>query len=803
MKILRNLLLLLLVFSLSLGILSGCVTPDNGDGKGENEGEGGEKPAPGSKEEEWTNSYNVVTISEALTFIGNKYIIAEVKSVDDPQKGKLTVKDKTGEMQIGMTYSSDGALRYDAMEDKPLAGDTVLLNVTLVKNGEETVAQLALITDFYHIDENKPVEEIKPGDTITVAEALELAGTTGVDDRFYIEATVMSITRAEYGAMIIADETGEISVYNSKNADGTVDYAQMEDKPYKGDTVRVYCTLQDYNGTKEIKSAWIISFTHNELDVNESNYTAATVAEARAAAKDSLLKVTGVVSRITYAFGMVPSGFYLIDGTASIYVYDGDLAARVVAGNTVTLLGKKDYWILDTETNNAGKFGYKGCNQLTECYSVSISDTADAAVDLSWCEESTVKQIIDTPVTTDISSLIFKVNALVKKVEGKGFVNYYFYDLDGTTGAYTYTQCSGSDFAWLDEFDGKICTVYLSALNAKSTSSDCFWRFIPVEVKDEGFSFDLKDAAEHAVKYYGVTHFLPTYTGDPALELLTSVSSELLGFENVPLSYTSSSTDVITFTVEDGKTVMHVVGEGTAVITVSSTFDGVTYSEDVEIRVLPVAAADSVTVKEAIDAAVGETVVVKGIVGPSLVNQSGFYLIDETGVIAVLMDSATLATLEPGYEVILEGTRHRKINDTASTKAGQICLKDTTVVANLYGKHEYSTNTFTELTPEEFKNLDVTKDYSTNVYKMTVVIEYIEAQYYTSIKLKSVDGATSLSLYSSSADQYSWLLDFGSEPVTIEIAACNWNDKTYYVGCVLAVYNEDGTKTINTLNFNY
>ena len=35
----------------------------------------------------------------------------------------------------------------------------------------------------------------------------------------------------------------------------------------------------------------------------------------------------------------------------------------------------------------------------------------------------------------------------------------------------------------------------------------------------------------------------------------------------------------------------------------------------------------------------------------------------------------------------------------------------------------------------------------------------------------------------------------------LEIALCNWNNKTYYTGCVLAVINEDGTKTVNTLNF--
>ena len=37
--------------------------------------------------------------------------------------------------------------------------------------------------------------------------------------------------------------------------------------------------------------------------------------------------------------------------------------------------------------------------------------------------------------------------------------------------------------------------------------------------------------------------------------------------------------------------------------------------------------------------------------------------------------------------------------------------------------------------------------------------------------------------------------------MTVEVAACNWNSKDYYTGCALAVRNADGTKILNTLNF--
>ncbi len=230
------------------------------------------------------------------------------------------------------------------------------------------------------------------------------------------------------------------------------------------------------------------------------------IANARNAAKDSLIKTSGVVSRITFANGKIPSGFILIDGTSSIYVYDPQIAVRVAIGNFVTILGTKDYYILADEISSAEKFGYKGCNQLTKVI-LKENDNNTNAFDKTWITETTVKDILETPISQDITSLTYKVNALVKKQQGTGFVNYYFNDIDGVTGSYTYTQCNGGDFTWLDEFDGKICTVYLTAINAKSNNAGCVWRFIPIEVKDEGYEFDVNEAAEYAIKYVAADQF--------------------------------------------------------------------------------------------------------------------------------------------------------------------------------------------------------------------------------------------------------------------------------------------------------
>ena len=599
--------------------------------------------------------------------------------------------------------------------------------------------------------------------------------------------------------MIVYDATGEISVYGTYSSDGELKYSELDDQPVKGDEVLLHCILQNYNGTKEVKNARLISFVSNQGNIDLSSYKSATVAEAREASEGENLRVSGIVARVTYANGMKPNGFILVDGADSIYVFDGDAAARVEIGNKVEIAASKTYWILDTEQSNAAAHGYKGCNQLTDVTLISNDKGNNDWIDADF-PVNTVKNIIDNDVSNDITTQIYKVTALVNKRPGSGFVNYYINDLDETTGSYTYTQCNGGDFSWLDQFDGKICTVYLVALNAKSSVSGCVYRFLPVAVVDEGFTFDLNDSAEHAVTYYGVPQFAESYTGNPALELVTSVSSNLLGFENATLTYSSSDESVIAITTEDGKTVMNCLASGTATITVTGSYNGKTFSANATVTVdIPTEELPSITVAEAIASEVGEVVTVKGIVGPSLVNQSGFYLIDESGVIAVVLPEDEIAKVQLGNEVILKGTRAIRLKDGASV-FGQTNLDACEIIVNNYGSHEYSTASFIEgKTAQDFYALNANEDHGTEVYVLTVKIEVVETAYYTNINL--ISGSTKIGLYCSSASQYNWLKAYAGEEITVEVAPCNWNAKGYYRGCVLAVRNEDGTKTCNTLNF--
>ena len=641
---------------------------------------------------------------------------------------------------------------------------------------------------------------------ISIEEALTLAtqaGSSGTSERYYIYGRIETVSDPTYGEMTITDGTHSIYVYGTYGSDGEARYSELDEKPVAGDDVVIYALLSTHNDSPQVKSGWIMEFVHNEPEINIEDYQETTILNARSVSKGTKVKLTGVVATITYADGMIPNGVYLVDETSSIYVYGQDLAGQVKKGNTITVAGEKDYWVLESEQGNAKKFGYGGCNQISNPILLE-NDKGTTVFNKSWIEESTVKEILNTPFSEDITTKIYKVNAFINKVEGSGFTNYYINDIDGVTGQYSYSQASGNDFSWLDEFDGKICTVYLAAHNAKSTASSAFYRFVPVHVEDNSYSFDLAKAGEFAIEYFAKDQFKVSYNANPDLELVTSASSLLLGIDNVTLSYSSSNTDVLFFQDNEGKLILKIneVDIKTEVtITIKATFHGVETTKDIKVLVEPKIVVNGISVKEAIDSEDGSEVQVEGIVLSSLVNRSGFYIIDETGVVAVLMDADALKDLAPGNHVVIKGTKTHWKKETSTAINGQTCISDATLVVNNYGEHEIPENHYvTNMSIADLYNTDPAEDWTTKVFVVQGIIELVETPFYTNIKITSVDGEAELNLYCSGAGQFSQFFDLANKEVTLEIMLCNWNDKDYYRGCLVSA--TDGTTTIiNTLNF--
>ena len=294
------------------------------------------------------------------------------------------------------------------------------------------------------------------------------------------------------------------------------------------------------------------------------------------------------------------------------------------------------------------------------------------------------------------------------------------------------------------------------------------------------------------------------YTSNPQLELITTVNSQMLGIENVQITYSSSNENVIYFQQDGDKLIMNSKNSGEATVTITATYNSnsginVTKSATVVIAVEESEQFDTITVAEAIVAADETIVTVKGIVVSSLVNKVGFYISDETGIIAVTCESAALEDVKLGNMVVVQGRRIHHKKD-GKTHAGQSVIFDAEILTNYYGQHEYDTSKFdTSKTLLDLYNLDENVDFSTTVYVVTATVKYEKGAYSSSYYL-SAEGVNKFTLYSSGAGQYSWLEQYVDQEVTLEIAVCNWNDKSYYTGCVISVtYN--GVKTLNNLNF--
>ncbi len=685
---------------------------------------------------------------------------------------------------------------------------SVLSCATLVSCGEGNKTSAPVTTPSTKNEDDRKI--------YTIAELIAMMPSDGsaTKERYYVRATIKSIDDAGFGAMTIEDPTGTLYVYGTYSSDGVKRYSELDEKPVKGDTVLLYGTIQNYQSkTPEIKSGWIIEFTKGTPSWNEDDYTKMTIGEAREAAVGSLVKVTGIVSRITFADGMKPNGFIIVGDSSSIYVYDNQIAIEVAIGNKITLLAKKTMYIPSKEANSAKKFGYKGACQLIDGHLLS-NDESTNDLDLSFAQEKTVKEVIETSPSDNITSLIYHSNALIKRVqkEGQNFVNYYIDDLDGKTGSYVYTACDGKDFAWMDQYDGKICSVYYTALNAKSTSTGVLFRFLPIKIEDiNNYQFDKAEAPKFAVEYYGLEQFDTSYSADPKKEMLTSVTSDLLKFGTATLSYSSNNTALAYFKTEDGKVIFHINSgtEGTATITVTGHLDGQTdFSKTMDIKIVkPVDVSSAVNVKAAIDASKDTELLVKGVIGPSLVNKNGFYLIDDTGSLAVVMNSKDeFKGLQIGQTVYIKGKRDLFASARNGTPTSfERCMTGCQIVKNEFGNVDYSTASFIKgKTLADLKKLSVADDYHTaEVYVITAGLKSVATKFSSNAFLK--DGDKEMQLYcSNAASQYQWINPYidDTKTYTMEVAVCNWNNGESFKACLLSITDSNGNKVMNTLNFN-
>lgn len=647
-----------------------------------------------------------------------------------------------------------------------------------------------------------PTSDVKPETIYSVADAMDLAKLNDESISYTVKGKIKSYTNYFYGQLTLTDGTNDLPVYGCNMLDEngkTIFFDKMDYIPHVGDTITLTGSLKLFKDAPEMGKAIIRSIEKADHTVNTEGYTEMTVKESREAAVGTKVKLTGVVAKRTFTQKMNYNGFLLVDETGSVFIYGGFTTVQVKEGNKVTVIGEIEHYIDAKEVDLAAKIGYQGAIQVSKTALVS-TDKGNNEFSKAGIEDTTIKAILDTDVTKkNITGSLYHATAILNRKQGDGFVNYYIDDLDNRTGSYVYTSNNGSDYSELDAFDGKVVDVYLTAINCKSTANGAVYRFVPVSITAvENYQFDMTKAPKFVLDYVATSQFESAYAGDPEMEVITSYSSELISMSEVKISYTSSNTELAYFEEKDGKTIFHInnVSKAESVISITATYGEISETATVKVAFSD-AASEAVTVKEAIDAEVGATVQIKGVVSARTLNKSGVYLIDETGAVVCFFND--ISGLNNGDEVVVTGTRGEVGSKDDPVKT-QIIINDCSVVAIIGTNKQYSKNSFTEIGFKDLMDLgftiaDTAKVYKTSAFVYKTDSKYPQILFYENEAAMTEEGAKSLSIYCSDAAQYAFIekAGFVGKQVTLEVAIVNYNGKAFKC-CPISL--SDGTTTV-------
>ena len=201
---------------------------------------------------------------------GKYYVSGVITEVYNTQYGNMKITDEAGNiLTIYGSYSADGSARYDALEVKPVAGDTVKIygiigqynGTPQIKNGwivEHTPGDTPV---------DPPVSDDPAADTLlSIADAIALGlskeHNVFTEGKYYVSGVITEVYNTQYGNMRIKDADGNIlTIYGSYSADGSTRYDALEVKPVAGDTVKIYGIIGQYSGTAQVKNGWIVEHT--------------------------------------------------------------------------------------------------------------------------------------------------------------------------------------------------------------------------------------------------------------------------------------------------------------------------------------------------------------------------------------------------------------------------------------------------------------------------------------------------------------------------------------------------------------
>ena len=250
-------------------------------------------------------------------------------------------------------------------------------------------------------------------------------------------------------------------------------------------------TLGKFEITVTVKYKTVTISLNKEIEiVKKSDYDTMKISEVKTKDDGIIVTIEAVVAKITYKSSMTKQGLFLVDDSSSIFAYFGTSVAsqleNVEEGNKIVLKAKVDHYIKNAD--NASNENYSGDFQLTNGEILNI-DSNIYDIPVSSYSDSTVTTIASTKPENNITGNIYKVRAIVVKNVSTYATSYNLKEVNdlvpsGTTAASIplYSQNSGNDFKWLDEYEGEEVTILVGVQNLNLKASGSFYRCCPIKV---------------------------------------------------------------------------------------------------------------------------------------------------------------------------------------------------------------------------------------------------------------------------------------------------------------------------------
>ncbi len=295
------------------------------------------------------------------------YLTGEITEVQNTQYGNVVISDGTNSILIYGLYSADGSVRYDAMETKPVVGDTIkVVGVLGQYNGTAQMKNGWLVSHTPGASGGEVGGEEggaggeeggeEGGETTpsTPAEIVDAAYALGKNETMADQTLTGVITKIDsawstqfsnISVVIVIDGKEDKPILCYHLVGGTETAEAIKDiKP--GDTITVSGTIKNYNGTIEFDSGSTLDAIDTEATVSDAakvlvEKNALSVnTEITAAGSETLAIVGAKYSDVAISWAS-DNACAVVDGATVTYSVP-DVATTVILTATVTLGAKTE-----------------------------------------------------------------------------------------------------------------------------------------------------------------------------------------------------------------------------------------------------------------------------------------------------------------------------------------------------------------------------------------------------------------------------------------------------------------------------